>query len=199
MTGRTNYTGVSNGDVPDFGTDITDVYEHFDPLVGESAATVGALPSTGNWTGRTVWVVAESAHYVWTGSTWDDQGAPESTSTLHSGLAVSGYSVTGDIETETVGAKKKVTLSLIINRTGAGVSVPSGSYLTIGTVLPSAARFAAGNRYQMVSIWTDGGWTTGVVYMEMNTGVISLRAIPSTVTMGTSGFVELNCVLYGTS
>src|SRR5690606_5695582 len=54
-----------------------------------SVANVGALPSSGNWPGRRVWVVASSGEYVWGGMSW----APEvpdwvSWSTPPSGIAV---------------------------------------------------------------------------------------------------------------
>lgn len=64
MTGRTGYTAVSNGDAPDFGGDITNVYEHFDPLIGESVDTAASLPSSGNWVGRTVLVEDTGIQYV---------------------------------------------------------------------------------------------------------------------------------------
>lgn len=195
MTGRTGYTAVTNGDVPDFGTDITGVYEHFDDLVGESVADAASLPGSGNWTGRTIWVVADESHYVWNGTSWADQSV--ASSSLYAPLEPSGWEATGDIEVETVGGKKKTTISIILNRASSGVSVPSGSYLSVGAVIPTEARFATGNRYMFATIWTDSAWTAGVVFINMVDGVVSLRAIPSTVTLNTSGFVEINCTYYG--
>lgn len=64
MTGRTDYTEVTNGS-PMLGPEqITAVYEHFDPLVGESVAAVASLPSSGNWVGRTVFAVDTGSLYV---------------------------------------------------------------------------------------------------------------------------------------
>jgi hypothetical protein len=63
MTGRTDYTAVTNGDAYDPAVDMTSIYEHFDPLVGESAANVAALPASGNWNGRTI--TTEDLHEVW--------------------------------------------------------------------------------------------------------------------------------------
>ena len=54
MAGRTGYTAVDNSS-PMLGPDqITDVYKHYDALVGESRPTAADLPATGNWLGRQI-------------------------------------------------------------------------------------------------------------------------------------------------
>lgn len=56
MTGRTGYTEFDNGLPPEGPDQMNTIFEHFDPLIGESVATASALPSSGNWVGRTIHV-----------------------------------------------------------------------------------------------------------------------------------------------
>lgn len=72
MAGRTGYTPITNAS-PMLGPDqVTDVYEHFDPLVGESRATAAGLPATGNWLGRQIMAEDTGALYQCTAlpGTW---------------------------------------------------------------------------------------------------------------------------------
>lgn len=72
MAGRTGYTPITNAD-PMLGPEqITEVYEHFDPLIGESRASAGALPTSGNWLGRIIMAEDTGALYVCTAlpGTW---------------------------------------------------------------------------------------------------------------------------------
>lgn len=68
MTGRTGYTPTPAEFDPQ--THIDDVYEHFDPLIGESVPTATALPASGNWDGRTVYVIDAKSHYVYDSTGW---------------------------------------------------------------------------------------------------------------------------------
>ena len=72
MAGKTGYTPVTNGDSADFAADITGVYEHFDPLVGETAPDVASLPAGlgAGGKGRQIWVEDVQRLYVWSGSAW---------------------------------------------------------------------------------------------------------------------------------
>lgn len=70
MTGRTGYTAPTNDSPFTPPADITAVYEHFDPLVGSSVEAVTDLPSSGNWSGRTVFVSANGSIQVWNGTAW---------------------------------------------------------------------------------------------------------------------------------
>lgn len=94
MAGRTGYNAVDNSS-PMLGPDqITDVYEHFDALVGESKPTAGDLPPTGNWPGRTIMAEDTGAVYRWVGSTWKTVYVPW-TSYTPTTTNVSGGTVTG--------------------------------------------------------------------------------------------------------
>lgn len=75
MTGRTGYSLVTNGMSPDGPTQMKDIYEHFDPLIGETVTTASALPASGNWTGRAIYVQDTGSMYVWSGSAWVDRRA----------------------------------------------------------------------------------------------------------------------------
>jgi hypothetical protein len=55
---------------PTFGTDLTDLADSVANLIGESNATASALPTTGNWPGRTILVTGTNLVYTWTGSAW---------------------------------------------------------------------------------------------------------------------------------
>lgn len=79
MAGRTGYTAVSNSKAPNFGGDLTAVYQFFDPLIGESRSTRTALPSSGNWIGRTIALEDSDTQVRWNGSVWrtvSDYAAP---------------------------------------------------------------------------------------------------------------------------
>lgn len=76
MSGRTGYTNPTNDSPFAPPADITGVYEHFDSLIGESAATLTDLPDAGTRpVGYHVWVVAEGCDYVDTGSAWMRNGS----------------------------------------------------------------------------------------------------------------------------
>jgi hypothetical protein len=70
MAGRTGYTPITNASPMQGPAQITKVYEWFDPLIGESRPTVSALPTTGNFLGRTIYVADQRTPYVWDGTTW---------------------------------------------------------------------------------------------------------------------------------
>lgn len=86
MTGFTGYTGVTNDNPFAPPADMTAVYEHFDPLVGETVATAADLPAASNWVGRTVYVADTKTLYVWDGAAWGsinaDTGWIDATSLL---------------------------------------------------------------------------------------------------------------------
>jgi hypothetical protein len=70
MTGRTGYTNPTNDNTFAPPADMTAVYEHFDPLIGETVATAADLPSSGNWVGRTITVVDTGFVYIWFSAGW---------------------------------------------------------------------------------------------------------------------------------
>lgn len=61
------------GGAPTFAADLTQISSDAGSLIGESVATVLALPASGNWVGRTITVTgADNSYlkYVWTGTAW---------------------------------------------------------------------------------------------------------------------------------
>lgn len=55
---------------PTFGTDLTELADDVAQLIGETEPTVGDLPASGNWTGRTIYVQSDGRLYTWSGSAW---------------------------------------------------------------------------------------------------------------------------------
>ncbi len=66
MTGRTNFAAPSNSDLPDGPTQLLALGNHFDALIGETAANAGALPTADLFVGRTVWTLDNWTEYVCT-------------------------------------------------------------------------------------------------------------------------------------
>ena len=95
MTGRTNYTGVGNSDAMQGPSQITDVYKHFDALIGQSFATPSDLPASGNWPGRTALVLTPKSEYQHDGTRWartnGDRVTNGMTTTPPAGAAILHY------------------------------------------------------------------------------------------------------------
>jgi hypothetical protein len=70
MSGNTGYTAPTNDSTFAPPADIATVYTHFDPLIGETVATLADLPASGNWVGRTITVVDTLFVYVWSSTGW---------------------------------------------------------------------------------------------------------------------------------
>ena len=87
VTGGTPPTNASPFAVP---ADIAAVYDHFGDAVNFSAATVAALPSSGNWAGRQVYVTADDGIYRWTGSAWRRNGNLAAEATRATQFTLSG-------------------------------------------------------------------------------------------------------------
>lgn len=64
MTGRTGYTAPTDGSGFDVAGDLTDAYEHFDALIGETVSTASSLPSSGTWAGRMIMTLDTGDIYV---------------------------------------------------------------------------------------------------------------------------------------
>jgi hypothetical protein len=64
------FTQIANSDAPNGPAQINGAELFVENLIGESVANVAALPSTGNWVGRSIFVVALAETRVWNGSTW---------------------------------------------------------------------------------------------------------------------------------
>ena len=53
-----------------FAADLTEIASDAAGIIGESVATVNALPLSGNWQGRMAFVVEHKSLYVFTASQW---------------------------------------------------------------------------------------------------------------------------------
>jgi hypothetical protein len=145
MAGRTGYTEFDNGLPPEGPDQMNGIYEHFDPLVGETAALISDLPPTGNWTGRTVYVVEVEALYVWDGSWVMVAGelagvinAAAGTVTVKPASFVrkSGNNIVrGYAEIERTTANGGITSGTVFAVVGGGFRPPSGQTYTFTAVV----------------------------------------------------------------
>lgn len=192
MAGKTGYTGVSNGDAPDFGPDITDVYEHFDPLIGESAADASALPSSGNWAHREVMALDTKIVYRHDGSAWKAWDSPWiSYSPTLTGVAIgTGGSALSTWVYKYVAGDVRIKGGLILGTSGASVSgIPTIS-LPVNRVallhayeatLGAATLFdASATTPYLVAVGTDNTNVDRVRFFPHNSGAVA-TAVSSTV------------------
>ncbi|GAA1787827.1 hypothetical protein [Agromyces lapidis] len=189
VTGGTPPTNASPFDV---AGDIKAVYDHFGDPSMFSVSTPSSLPVSDNWTGRRLWVADESTFYIWSGSGWVGDG------NVVSPLSPSGYSVTGGIEVGRAGTLKKVTYSLLVTRTGADTTISDGSWLSIGTVIPTVARFGSGSsKYVTSECWNSAQWEPVAVSLGLVSGGLSVRASVAAIAFSTSGYFMVDGVAYG--
>lgn len=122
MTGRTNYTPINNGDAPNFGPDITSVFEHFDPLIGESVDDAGDLPSSGNWEGRTILAEDTGVLYICTAlpSTWVSVNANHMDGKRREVAANNVFTNTNTVWTDLPQAADKSALDMTFTKRIAG-------------------------------------------------------------------------------
>lgn len=131
MAGNTGYTPVSNADPMQGPAQITDVYEHFDPLIGERRANAGALPTSGNWPGRTIFVEDIKCPHTWNGATWQrGMGAWLSwTPTLQNISLGAGGSSFGEYRYE--GEQVRARIKLVVGGSGGGIGTGAGFTLPV--------------------------------------------------------------------
>lgn len=53
-----------------FGADLTELANDVAQKIGESVANFGALPASGSWPGRTIFVRENKKLYIWDGTSW---------------------------------------------------------------------------------------------------------------------------------
>jgi len=165
MTGRTGYTGVTNDDPPYGPEQITDVYEHFDPLIGETAATASALPASGNWTGRTVYVQDTAAHYVWNGSAWKRLDAATTTAFSFTSFWSAG---TPTPQVVTQGSRRFVEGII----SSSSVAYAAGTEYTVGSI-PSGATGVAPSSERIFPCMANGTAVFGVKFKTNGTVTIT--------------------------
>jgi hypothetical protein len=116
--------------------------------------------------------------------------------TTYAPIAVTGYSITGDISVEQVGAKKRVTVDLNVTRTGAGIVIGT-SFSGFGPVLPTAVRGSSDPKYLPISMSGGTGDVNkhATIYLYPVSGAMSIRS-QADFTMPTNALFSVNCVYY---
>lgn len=128
------------------------------------------------------------ARYTWDGSTWLGGVRMEA---RYAPSAITGFSVTGNIMVEQVGTYKRVTADINIQRTGSGLSI-TDPWVTIGAVLPSAARGASDIKYFSVAMTGGTNNNHASANLDTATGVLQLRSTGATFTWTTNAVLTLN-------
>ena len=125
--------------------------------------------------------------------TWVELGA----ATNHLPIQVNNYSITGSIDSEVVGTRRRVTVDLNVSRTGPDIAI-STSFAGFGPILPIAVRGTATQKYVPVSL--SGGDSPGnnnhaTAFLNPIDGSMSIRGQAS-FTWNTGALFSLNCVYY---
>lgn len=118
MTGNTGYTAPTNGSPFQPPADMAAIYKWWDDRVGVSVATASALPTSGNWVGRTIFVADEGNFRVCTAlpGTW----SPVSPATVR---------FKGSILTSTaVAANTNISYTTIVEDTTSGWSATNKNW-----------------------------------------------------------------------
>lgn len=148
MAGRTNYVELKNTDPMNGPAQINAVAAHFDALAGEARANLAALPTTGNWPGRTIFVEDIDTQLVWAGSSWkypiEDTGW----------VTATNVNLSGTVSVRRVGN----TVHIRGKMTG---NVPTGS-LSVASI-PGEFRPGAGPYVRGACDFTGG--VTGTAYV----------------------------------
>jgi hypothetical protein len=116
-------------------------------------------------------------------------------------LAVSGYSITGQVVLEPGDElRKHVTVDINVTRTGAAGSIPKDDWASFGAVLPEAVRGEANPKYIPVSV--IGGTTSTAVtnvhataFVNPSNGILQIRGV-NTFTWNTGALFSLNLSYY---
>jgi hypothetical protein len=122
----------------------------------------------------------------------DSKQAAGTTPTILAPLAIAGYSTSGTIAVEKLGAFNRVTIDVNIVRTGANGEIPSNSFANFGAVIPSAARGdSATQKYMPIAL--SGGSNNGhaTLLVETDTGMMLIKG-PSAFTITTGATFTVN-------
>lgn len=159
MGGRTGYPDFDNNinfGGPEFFTAIED---HFDGIVDPSLPTASALPASGNWPGRTIFVEDTKRTYQWNATDGWVMLFQVPTAWTNLPLAT-GWNVTG---------APWVTPSYRLNQLGEvevrGQMTPKAGYLTTTTfaTLPNGFRPPASEEFTVINNGTSPAAVAGVV------------------------------------
>lgn len=92
-------------------------------------------------------------------------------------LAVTGYSLTGEITSRPAGSQKHITVDITVKRTGVVGAIPNEDFAYFGAVLPTAVRGISPDKYLPVSL--SGGSNNGhaTVFLDTETGILGIRGV----------------------
>ena len=124
------------GGGPTFAADLTEIADDMAKIASANVATVSALPTTGNWPLRSMWVDSAKCFYVWSGATWGPVRPPFATA---SGFATSGTTGGGSI-------------SPVFWSSGVSVTFPAGLF-SVAPIVTVAAQSAG-------IVWAQVEWAT---------------------------------------
>lgn len=110
-------------------------------------------------------------------------------------LDPTGFSCSGSCSVEFVGAKRRITVDIQVQRTGANKSV-TNPWTFVGSVLPAAVRGTHGNLYLPVAVSGGGNNTHWSCSVSPDTGELYVRALGATETWTTNALFNLNFVYY---
>lgn len=180
MAGRTGYTAITNASAMQGPAQMTDIYKHFDALVGESRATVAELPITGNWAGRVIYCLDDKTLRLWDGAQW----------VVIFGTQLFAFAFAGIY-------KEWATSPVKVVAQGGRVSLE-------GSAASTSATFVAGTSYTLGSVPASLAPATAQAFActANNTAVASVTVAPSgsvsfIVNVGFTGVLTLG--LAGTS
>jgi hypothetical protein len=114
--------------------------------------------------------------------------------TSYAPLTVSGYSITGSIDAEQVGTKRRVTVDLNVTRTGADIVITT-AFAGFGAILPTGVRGTSGQKYVPVALSGGTNNNHATVFLNPIDGTMSIKGLAS-VTWNTGALYSLNLSYY---
>jgi hypothetical protein len=111
-------------------------------------------------------------------------------------LQPTGYTVTGGVYTENVGAKRRVTVDVNIQRTGGNQFVGT-DFSGFGAIIPTAARGASTSKYVPISLSGGAGGNNvhATLFLNPSDGSASIRS-QSDFTMTSGALFTVNATYF---
>jgi len=114
--------------------------------------------------------------------------------TSYAPIQVSGYSITGSIDSEQVGTKRRITVDLNVTRTGADIVI-STTFAGFGPILPTGVRGSAPQKYIAVALSGGTNNNHATVFLNPVDGSMSVKGV-SSFTWNTGALYTLNLSYY---
>lgn len=112
-------------------------------------------------------------------------GKPIATTEFFAPLQPSGWTVEGDFYVDRAGQNGRSSFTLKFLRAGAAISVPAGSYTTVGIVGPSVTRAVNGVQTYTYGVISGGAAPMpAVLFYEPSSGTVKIKP-DTTITLGT--------------